>query len=164
MSEPGATDGASVIDIHPRKPMEIATQIWCEERHARKTFDPDLAESFATELAAEQYASTAWMQTAAQHLRNECYYRCIVVEIGEMIGDEAFISDDGSRQQDVLCAKVAELVRKRLKHQLDDILAACEKSFAERVEEYGGSKVAADDGWGIDEVREIIASLGGRKC
>lgn len=55
-----------------------------------------------------------WCEAAAQHLRNEEYYRGLVVKIGEMLGPDAYISDDGSVQQDVLCAKVPELVRRRL--------------------------------------------------
>lgn len=52
----------------------------------------------------------AWIETAAQFSRNEDYYRGLVTEIGEGLGDEAFIADDGSRSQDVLCAKVPGLV------------------------------------------------------
>ncbi len=54
----------------------------------------------------------SWMDTAAQHCRNEEYYRGLVIEIGKMLGPDAYISDDGSVQQDVLCAKVPSLVRK----------------------------------------------------
>lgn len=62
----------------------------------------------------------AWYDTAAQHYRNECYYRGLVQEIGLIFGDEAYISDDGSRQQDVLCAKVPELVRRLMQEQVHD--------------------------------------------
>lgn len=51
-----------------------------------------------------------WCDTAAQHLRNEEYYRGLVIKIGKMLGPEAYTSDDGSVQQDVLCAKVPDLV------------------------------------------------------
>lgn len=51
-----------------------------------------------------------WIGTANHHARNEEYYRGLVVQIGEMIGPSAYISDDGSVQEDVLCAKVPELV------------------------------------------------------
>lgn len=53
-----------------------------------------------------------WCESAAAHLRNEEYYRGLVTKIGEMLGPEAYISDDGSVQQDVLCAKVPDLVAK----------------------------------------------------
>lgn len=39
-----------------------------------------------------------------------------------MLGEEAYISDDGSRQQDVLCAKVPELVAQRLGIPLEHYL------------------------------------------
>lgn len=54
----------------------------------------------------------AWKETAAQHCRNEQYYRDLVVRIGKLFGEQAYVSDDGSKQEDVLCAKVPELVEK----------------------------------------------------
>lgn len=51
-----------------------------------------------------------WEETAAQHCRNEEYYRGLVQKIGETIGEEAYIADDGGKHLDVLCAKVPELV------------------------------------------------------
>ena len=52
----------------------------------------------------------AWCDTAAQHLKNEDYYRGLVIKIGAMLGPDAYISDDGSVQDSVLCAKVPDLV------------------------------------------------------
>jgi hypothetical protein len=57
----------------------------------------------------------AWIESAAMFSRNEDYYRGLVYEIGEALGDEAYIADDGSRSQDVLAAKVPQLVRARLR-------------------------------------------------
>lgn len=51
-----------------------------------------------------------WEQTAAQHLRNEFFYRDIIIRIGEPFGVAAKTSDDGSIQQDVLALRVPELV------------------------------------------------------
>lgn len=51
-----------------------------------------------------------WCETAAQHLRNEEFYRGIVCQIGEMFGVAAKTSDDGSIQEDVLALRVPELV------------------------------------------------------
>ncbi len=50
------------------------------------------------------------MDTAAQYARNAAYYRGLVERCGEAIGEKAFIADDGGRHEDVLCAKVPELV------------------------------------------------------
>lgn len=58
-----------------------------------------------------------WMETAAQLSQGADYYRGLVVKIGLMLGDAAFIADDGSRSQDVLCAKVPEIVEARLRAQ-----------------------------------------------
>lgn len=56
----------------------------------------------------------AWCDTAAQHLRNEEYYRGLVIKIGAMLGPDAYVSDDGSVQDSVLCAKIPEMVAKLL--------------------------------------------------
>lgn len=49
------------------------------------------------------------MDQAEEHDNTE-YYRGIVVKIGELFGPAAYQSDDGSWQEDVLCAKVFDLV------------------------------------------------------
>lgn len=56
----------------------------------------------------------AWVESAAQFSRNEDYYRGLVQRIGIALGPEAYTADDGSISQDVLCAKVPELVEARL--------------------------------------------------
>ncbi len=61
-----------------------------------------------------------WYNTAAEMSRNADYYRGLVVQIGKMLGEEAYISDDGSVQDDVLCAKVPELVASGLGLKLEE--------------------------------------------
>jgi hypothetical protein len=56
----------------------------------------------------------AWIETARQHAANEEYYRGLVQRIGLLFGDVAYIADDGSRMDSVLCAKVPELVAARI--------------------------------------------------
>jgi hypothetical protein len=51
-----------------------------------------------------------WMETAMQESRNREYYRGLVVQIGQMFGESAKTCDDGSKAEDVLCAKVPQLV------------------------------------------------------
>lgn len=51
----------------------------------------------------------AWKETAAQHCRNEAFYRDIVQQTGAHFGPEAYTSDDGSVQDSVLALKVPEL-------------------------------------------------------
>jgi hypothetical protein len=60
-----------------------------------------------TRLEAEK---EGWKETAKQHCKNEDYYRGLVQEIGKHFGAYAYTSDDGSIQQDILCAKVPDLV------------------------------------------------------
>lgn len=67
--------------------------------------DPLLAEAVAKRIAA-------WMESTAFHLTNEQYYRGLVVQIGDIIGPESKIANDGSVMEDVLCAKVPELIQK----------------------------------------------------
>lgn len=75
---------------------------------------------------SERYTSN-WKDTAAQMCSNMEYYRGLVEKIGNMLGEEAYISDDGSRQQDVLCAKVPELVAQRLGIPLEHYLEIIEE-------------------------------------
>lgn len=81
-------------------------------------FAYNTAAHFADELdkilsryAPQEQLAKAWEETAAQMSRNADYYRGLVVKIGEMFGENAYISDDGSKQDSVLCAKVPELVQ-----------------------------------------------------
>jgi len=77
------------------------------------------------QLAEKESERDNWMETARQHLKNEEFYRELVVQIGEKFGDIAYISDDGSVQEDVLCLKVPELVSdltEQLTHQAEVFL------------------------------------------
>lgn len=86
-------------------------QGWCEPEASNKEMDATLAEAISKPVAR---LVQGWHDTAAQHCRNEEYYRGLVIEIGKMLGPEVYVSDDGSVQHDVLCAKVPELVAARL--------------------------------------------------
>lgn len=74
-------------------------------------FDAELANSILKPVAQ---AIRNWWDTAADHAKNEQYYRGLVVQIGEMFGDDAKLCDDGSVVDEVLCAKVPDLVRAHL--------------------------------------------------
>ncbi len=65
-------------------------------------------------LLDAEYYRRPWEATAQQESRNAAYYRGLVVEIGKLLGVEAYTTDAGTMTEDVLCAKVPELVRKRL--------------------------------------------------
>jgi len=81
----------------------IAAQCWCDPETSHKAMDPVLCEAVAQRIAN-------WMDTAAQNQRNTDYYRGLIVRCGEKIGKRAYIADDGSRSEDVLCAKIPDLV------------------------------------------------------
>jgi hypothetical protein len=63
----------------------------------------------------------AWKETAEQNQRNADFYRGLVVEIGQMLGEDAYLQDDGGRSEDVLCAKVPELVRRVMSSQRHNV-------------------------------------------
>jgi hypothetical protein len=81
----------------------LAAQCWCDPETENKEMDVTLCEAVAKRIAI-------WMDTAAQNQRNTDYYRGLLVKCGEAIGDQAYIADDGSRMEDVLCAKIPGLV------------------------------------------------------
>jgi len=66
--------------------------------------------SVASSFPHTAESSAAWMDSAAMFSRNADFYRGIVVQIGEMFGDAAKTSDDGSLQHSVLALKVPGLV------------------------------------------------------
>lgn len=97
----------------------ISAQCWCDEETSSIEMDVRLANAFAKRIAM-------WMETAAQNQRNTDYYRDLLIECGEIIGEAAFISDDGSVQTDVLCAKIPDLVKEK-----DRIIAQLRASIEE---------------------------------
>jgi len=81
----------------------LAAQCWCDPETENTEMDVVLCEAVAKRIAA-------WMDTAARNQRNTDYYRGLVVRCGEAIGESAYICDDGTKSQDVLCAKVPEII------------------------------------------------------
>ncbi|MCK9567707.1 hypothetical protein M0R72_02005 [Candidatus Pacearchaeota archaeon] len=84
------------------------------------TNDMEVVEGFKEFFRMSKSYNNAWYDTAAQMSRNADYYRGLVVQIGKMLGDEAYISDDGSVQDEILCAKIPELVAARLGLKLEE--------------------------------------------
>lgn len=97
-----------MIETWMTEARQFAAQCWCDDETKDREMDVVLAESIAKRIAA-------WMDTSAQAYRDADFYRNIIYQIGDILGIEAKTSDDGSVQQDVLCLKVPELVR-RLKN------------------------------------------------
>ncbi len=86
-------------------------QGWLDPEMSDRKIDSELAKAIAKPVAR---VLSNWYEAAAQHCRNEFYYRDLVQQIGAMLGPEAYTADDGSVCDEVLCAKVPELVRKLL--------------------------------------------------
>lgn len=91
---------------------QIAAQCWCDDDTKDRVMDPALAEAVAKRIAA-------WMDTAAQAQRGVDYYRDLVVACGKSIGTAAYICDDGTRSDSVLCAKVPDLVEDLVRGVID---------------------------------------------
>jgi hypothetical protein len=64
------------------------------------------------EIAQLQAEISGWIDFAAHESRGVDYYRGLLEKIGQFFGEEAYICDDGSIQEDILIAKVPELVEK----------------------------------------------------
>ena len=82
---------------------ELAAQCWCDKETQNQELDTSLAEAIAKRIAA-------WMETAAQNQRNADYYRGLLERCGQALGDIAYLQDDGGRSEDVLCAKIPEII------------------------------------------------------
>jgi len=94
---------------------QIAAHCWCDPETSGTPMDARLAEAVAKRIQA-------WMETSAQNQRNVDYYRSLVVRCGEAVGEQVYIADDGGKHEDVLCAKVPELVEEMRKER--DLLEA----------------------------------------
>ena len=55
-----------------------------------------------------------WKESAAAFARNMEYYQGLVDRIGRAIGPEAYTAEDGSKSDDVLRAKVPEIIERLL--------------------------------------------------
>ena len=82
---------------------ELAAQCWCDPETENTEMDVILCEAVAKRIAS-------WMSDAAQYHKNSEYYRGLLVQCGKSIGDRAYICDDGTRSEDVLCAKIPEII------------------------------------------------------
>jgi len=72
-------------------------------------------------LEAADAQEAALTDTARHYADGMKFYQDIVVQVGELLGAAAYVSDDGSVQGGVLALKVPELVKARL--EAADMLA-----------------------------------------
>jgi len=84
---------------------QIAAQCWTDEETKDIEMDVVLAEAVAKRIAV-------WMEIAAQSQNNTDYYRNLLIRCGEAIGHEAYVQDDDGVCQDVLCAKIPEIIER----------------------------------------------------
>lgn len=74
----------------------------------------------AREIAAQYKESelreglARWIKSAAISMKNTEYYYSIIEEAGKLLGPDAYTCDDGTVSQDVLAAKIVELVQQRV--------------------------------------------------
>ena len=97
---------------------EIVAQVWCEPKNAHKTMDVDLANSFIRILLIEQARTVGWKAIAQQHCRNQEFYKGLLLDIALLLGEEAYIADDGTSSSAIVI-KLPDLVAKRLKQNND---------------------------------------------
>ncbi len=99
---------------------EIAAQCWGDPETEDRRMDATLCDAVAKRICF-------WMDTAAQNQRNTEYYRGLLVRCGESIGDAAYTQDDGGKSEDVLCAKIPELVDSALCNSR--VCIRCDRTF-----------------------------------
>lgn len=83
---------------------KAAIECWTDEETKDIPMDMRLAAAVATRIAF-------WMRTASEGYRGAEFYHNILEECGKHIGVEAFTSDDGSIQEDVVALKVPQIVK-----------------------------------------------------
>lgn len=107
-----------------------AAQAWQHPTTSGTVLDPALAEAFALILDEEKARMVGsfgkesgrveqerdnWIETCAQQARDIAAYQKTLDRLGLLFGEEAFTCEDGSRSDEVLRAKVPELVEGAVK-------------------------------------------------
>jgi len=100
---------------------EVVAQIWCEPKNSQKIMDVDLANSFIRILKIEQARTVGWETIANQNCRNQEFYKGLLLDIALLIGEEAYITEDGNISSSVLITKLPDLVAKLINSQSNDI-------------------------------------------
>jgi len=102
----------------------------------------------AARLAERDGLAKAWEETAAQHCRNEFFYRGLLDQIAVHLGPNVYVSDDGSIQDSPLRLKIPEMVA-----DLRAKLEAAEKELA-GIHQRSDALIPT-----IDKARETIDGL-----
>lgn len=94
----------------------------------------------------------SWMESAHQELRNSDFYRKLLDSVAELLGQEVYLSDDGSVQDSPIRPKLPELVKARL-----DEAAAERAAHARAVERLTSDLQAAWESSRLEQVGRIAA-------
>ena len=109
---PPPAEGAPQPYEYIDEAIQIAVQCWQDKETQDIPMNERLAAAFARRLAG-------WIQRAADGWQGAEFYRGIIDQCGAAIGIEAYTSDDGSIQEDVLALKLPELVKKLVEFEKD---------------------------------------------
>jgi len=125
-----------------------------------------IADLRARLLAAEK-AREAWTETARMHAKNEAYYRDLIVRT--LSGTPAaFVSDDGSVQQDVICAKLPELYEasEKAREEADAYAGRANARIADLGERLDATEAVlrAAESRASSLSRELLAATKARNC
>ena len=94
---------------------QLIALAWTTPKNSHKVMDVDLAEAVVEQVSVAILAwkeiATNWKTTARDYSRSSEYYQSLLDEIGNHIGYEAHVADDGSYQEDILRAKLPDLVK-----------------------------------------------------
>lgn len=98
----------------------------------------------------------AWEETALQAQRSAGYYRDLIVKCGKSIGIDAYTDDAGEEHDEVLCAKVPELVD-RLCSQRSAMMTRCVAKGAIAIVDRHELLDELKPGWGVFKVTAQMA-------
>lgn len=110
--------GISVMEISLNEVLERVQELVGKVDAARRESTNFILMSRIEEVVRER---DGWQETAAQHLRNEQFYRDLLGQCAELLGDECRRSDDGKLipKGDFLALKVPEVLKERLENGKD---------------------------------------------
>jgi len=78
--------------------------VWCSPKTSHIVMDTDLCKEFARTL-------DFWIETARQHAKNAEFYRGLIDQCAEYIGEEAYTAAGGRVHDSPIRLKVPELVK-----------------------------------------------------
>ncbi len=144
---------------HPNRPQPFSYLDATNPSDFRMATGEEIVEAMGAPIDDMQH----WKETARQFHQNEIFYRGIVHQVGELLGRDCYVSDDGSVQDEVLALKVVDVLRDRLAKQNDNAYAAIGWTHADacvdldqgrdpREKEVGGMLIRAGKDLGLVDI------------